>query len=169
MAEEPEIPTQATNEGKFNFDLKFQELLYNHLKAEAQYREENNQPARFNALCGLRTLMDTIRKKPRRKRQKELQAKIYPKILAMRKIILNFSSKIVYDPGIMDYVTVKDYKGSDYIDEDEHIIKIPNQFQEIRLDLDIVMDNWVEELTSDLKEVTLIFVKAKPKGAGADE
>ncbi len=154
--EQPNIPT------KFNFDLKYQELIYNHLRMASMFRLERNQLGRFDALRGLKSLFISALHKTKQESLKKFQDPVYTLVLQLRGILFQFKGKIVYDPDSTDYVLLKSPSGSDYVHKDSgEVFQIPYNFQNIRLELDTIMDSWQEVMIEELIRIKLIFIKDK--------
>ena len=164
MDEQPPKPSAQPNiPAKFNFDLKYQELIYNQLKASAQFRLEGHQPLRFNALRGLTVLLWPGLIKDGQEKLESAQEKAQDNILNIQKILYGFKGKIIYDPDVADYVLIKSpTTGSDMVDtKTGAIAQIPWKLTEIRLKAEEIMDDWEKKMITDMKNLKLVFIKDK--------
>lgn len=161
----PELKKTFEIPAKFNFDLKFQELLYNLIKTSAQYRLEKNQLSRFDTITQLRVCLSPALIEGRNNAQKEIQKKAYEKVEVMDKFLDTYGDKISYDPLIGDYVINKSPTGSDYVDDKGRKSLISLDFQKTRRELDFILDDWLQELITDMRKLRLLFLQDK---TGAD-
>ncbi len=163
MDPQPKPPAQPNIPAKFNFDLKYQELMYNQIKASAQFRLEGHQPLRFNALRGLTVLLWPGLRDDGQKGLEEKQEQAQTKILEIRKILYGFNGKIIYDPDMADYVLIKSpTTGSDMVNtKTGTIAQIPWKFTERRLEAEEIMDKWEKAMIIDMKNLKLVFIKDK--------
>ena len=150
---------------KFNFDLKFQELLYNLMKTSAQYRLEKNQLSRFDTITQLRVCLSPALSEDRNTKQEKLQEKAYEKVKVMDEFLDTYGDKISYDPLIGDYVINKSPTGSDYVDDKGRKSLISLDFQKTRRELDFILDDWLQELITDMRTLKLLFLQDR---TGAD-
>ncbi len=150
---------------KFNFDLKFQELLYNLIRTSAQYSIEKNQLSRFDTIKQLRVCIASALNPDRATAQKAIQKQAHAKVQIMDSFLDTYGDKISYDPLLCDYVINKSPTGSDYVDAKGQRSMISLDFQKTRRELDFILDDWLQELITDMRRLKLLFLQDK---TGAD-
>ena len=161
----PDLKKTFEIPAKFNFDLKFQELLYNLIKTSAQYCLEKNQLSRFDTIKQLRVCLSAALAPDRNSAQRKIQKNAYAKVQIMDSFLDNYGDKISYDPLLCDYVISKSPTGSDYVDGKGRKSMISLDFQKTRRELDFILDAWEQELIKDMRALKLLFIQDK---TGAD-
>ena len=139
---------------KFNFDLKFQELLYNLIRTSAQYSIEKNQLSRFDTIKQLRVCIASALNPDRATAQKAIQKQAHAKVQIMDSFLDEYGDKISYDPLLCDYVNAKGQRSMISLD-----------LQKTRRELDFILDAWEQELIKDMRALKLLFITDK---TGAD-